>query len=36
MSIKVGKYTFDGPYTSTESLQDDPGVYLVLCHSAEK
>jgi hypothetical protein len=33
MSIKIGKYTFEGPYTSTNSLEDRSGVYVILCHS---
>ncbi len=36
MSLRVGEYTFEGPYTSTESLRDSSGVYLVLCNSGEK
>ncbi len=31
MSIKIGKYTFEGPYTSTDSLEDKSGVYVILC-----
>lgn len=36
MSIEIGEYKFEGPYTSTESLRDSPGVYLVLCYGGEK
>lgn len=36
MSIQVGKYTFEGPYSSAETLQDASGVYLILCHSGDK
>jgi hypothetical protein len=36
MSINVGKYTFEGPYSSTESLEDKSGIYLVVCHSGGK
>jgi hypothetical protein len=36
MGLRVGEYTFEGPYTSTESLWDNPGVYLILCDSGEK
>jgi hypothetical protein len=31
MSIKIGKYTFEGPYTSTANLEDKSGVYAILC-----
>lgn len=31
MSIKIGKYTFEGPYTSTAKLDDRSGVYAILC-----
>lgn len=31
MSIEAGNYTFEGPYTTTESLQDRSGVYLIVC-----
>jgi len=31
MSIKIGKYTFNGPYTSTANLEDRSGVYAILC-----
>jgi len=31
MSIKIGNYTFNGPYTSTASLEDRSGVYAILC-----
>jgi len=33
MSIKIGKYYFDGPYTSTDSLENRSGVYVVLCEN---
>lgn len=36
MSIQIGKYSFEGPYTSTGSLRDNAGVYVILCHSGEK
>lgn len=29
MSIKVGKYTFEGPYSSLNKLEDKPGLYAV-------
>ena len=31
MAITVGNYSFEGPYTSTENLQDKPGVYAIHC-----
>ncbi len=33
MSIKVGRYNFEGPYSSTSSLQDKSGVYVILCEN---
>lgn len=29
MSITVGRYSFEGPYTSTGSLEDRSGVYAI-------
>jgi hypothetical protein len=31
MSIKIGRYEFEGPYSSTDSLQDKSGIYVILC-----
>lgn len=31
MSIAVGSYTFEGPYTHLASLRDQPGIYAILC-----
>ena len=31
MSIKIGKYNFEGPYTTTAKLEDRSGVYAILC-----
>ena len=31
MTISVGDYTFNGPYTSTDSIEDRSGVYAVHC-----
>lgn len=31
MTITVGNYTFEGPYTSTGSLKDNSGVYAIHC-----
>ena len=35
MSITVGNYTFDGPYTDTNSLEDKSGVYAIHCKSSD-
>lgn len=32
MNIKIGEYTFEGPYTSTDELEDRAGVYVILCY----
>lgn len=32
MSITIGRYIFEGPYTNAGSLQDKSGVYAILCH----
>lgn len=32
MSITIGRYTFDGPYTSTDSLDDRSGIYAINCY----
>lgn len=31
MTITIGRYSFEGPYTSTGSLEDKSGVYAILC-----
>lgn len=31
MSIKIGEYTFEGPYISENSLKDKSGIYAILC-----
>jgi len=31
MSLTVEKYTFEGPYTSANSLEERSGVYLIVC-----
>ena len=33
MSILINGYSFDGPYSSTYSLEDRSGVYVILCNS---
>lgn len=32
MSIKVGNYTFDGPYADTSKIQDRSGIYAIHCY----
>lgn len=32
MSIAVGSYTFEGPHTNTDNLQDRSGVYAIHCY----
>lgn len=36
MTITVGGYTFDGPYTSTDSIEDRSGVYTIHCKKDAK
>ena len=36
MSIKLGKYTFDGPYKTAATLKDKSGVYAILCLTGVK
>lgn len=36
MTISVGNYTFEGPYTSTNPIEDRSGVYAVHCYRNEK
>lgn len=36
MSIEIGKYEFDGPFTSTAYLEEKPGLYAVLRHENDK
>jgi hypothetical protein len=36
MSITVGRYTFEGAYTSTDKLEDKSGVYAIHCYSEGK
>ncbi len=32
MSITVGQYTFEGPYTDTGNLEDKSGIYAIHCY----
>ncbi|NOX53836.1 MAG: hypothetical protein GXP27_05245 [Planctomycetes bacterium] len=36
MGIRIGRWTFQGPYTSPDSLEDRPGVYAVLDSAASQ
>ena len=36
MSIKIKEYTFDGPYISTDRLEDWSGVYAIICRKDDK
>ena len=36
MSITIGKYNFEGPYTNTANLKDQGGVYTILCQNNGK
>lgn len=35
MSIKIGSYNFEGPYTSVNDLLDSSGVYSILGRSSD-
>lgn len=35
MSIIIGAYSFDGPYTNTDLLVDKSGIYAILCTSPD-
>ena len=32
MSISIGNYSFEGPYTNITNLQDSSGVYAIHCN----
>ena len=36
MGLNVGDYSFDGPYDSTEKLEDKSGVYMIVCPRDDK
>ncbi len=36
MTIKIGRYSFEGPYTSVDRLEDRSGVYSILCQQAQE
>ena len=31
MAIKLGKYSFDGPFASIDKLKDRAGIYAIIC-----
>ena len=35
MSINIGNYNFEGPYTSTTSLKNQSGVYVILGRNSQ-
>ena len=36
MGITIDKYSFDGPYSSADLLEDRSGVYAIMCEREEK
>ena len=34
-TIKIGDYTFDGPYASMDPIKDRSGVYAVICRKED-
>jgi hypothetical protein len=36
MTIKIGKYRFEGPYISPAGLEDRSGVYAILCRAGDE
>ena len=36
MSITIGKCAFDGPFTSTDLLEDRSGVYATICEKGNE
>jgi len=36
MSINIGSYEFEGPYLSTDKLQNRSGVYAIHCKDSEQ
>jgi hypothetical protein len=31
MAIKLGKYSFTGPFASIDKIKDRPGIYVIVC-----
>jgi hypothetical protein len=36
MSIEIGNYSFEGYHSSPTYLEDEPGLYAILCRTYEK
>lgn len=36
MTVKIGDYAFDGPFKSTDSIEDKSGIYAVLHYKEGK
>jgi hypothetical protein len=36
MSITIGEHVFDGPYTTTKDLMNDPGVFAVIVAEGDR
>ena len=36
MTVKIGDYAFDGPFKSTDSIEDKSGIYAVLHYKEAK
>lgn len=36
MSMTIGEYSFEGPYTNTNQLEDSSGVYAIHCLRNDK
>lgn len=36
MSIKIGDYIFEGPYTNTDNIENKSGVYAILNNTKDK
>ncbi len=36
MSINISNYTFNGPYFSTDELEESSGIYAIICQKYDK
>ena len=36
MSLNIGNYTFNGPYSSANELENLSGVYAIICQKNDK
>jgi hypothetical protein len=36
LTVKIGEYTFDGPFKSTDTIEDKSGLYAVIHHKDDK